>query len=100
MPIESGNISTSEHISEESDILNSDDDDQCDVYTDDQPEILEKAGTVRSIYTNPAQSAANVIITKPGPLTKVQTISDAFKLFMTNEILGKVVIRTYRYAEQ
>ena len=39
MPIESDNTSTNEHISEESDISNSDDDDQCDVYIDDQAEI-------------------------------------------------------------
>ena len=31
MPIESDDTSTNEHISEDSDILNSDDDDQCDV---------------------------------------------------------------------
>ena len=56
VPIESDDTSTNEHISEDSDILNSDDDDQCDVYTDDQPEILEKAGIVWSIHTNPAQN--------------------------------------------
>ena len=55
MPIESDDTSTNEHISEESDISTSDDDDQCDVYTDDQPEILEKAGIAWSIHTNPAQ---------------------------------------------
>ena len=63
----------------------------------------EKAGIVWSIHTNPAQSrtpAANIIKTKPGPITKVQTISDAFKLFLVNEILEEVVIQTNRRAEQ
>ena len=68
MPIESDDTSTNEHISEEFDILNLDDDDQCDVYTDDQPEILEKAGIVWSTHANPAQGripATNIIKTKP-----------------------------------
>ena len=101
--VESDDISTNEHISEESDIFNSDDDDQCDVYTDDQPEMLEKAGIVWSIDANREQGripAANIVKTKPGPITKVQTISDAFKLFLTNEIMDEVVIQTNRYAEQ
>ena len=56
-----------------------------------------------SIHTNKAQGripAANIIKTKPGLITKIQTISDAFKLFLTNEILNEVVIQTNRYAEQ
>ncbi|CAF3757597.1 unnamed protein product [Rotaria sp. Silwood1] len=100
--IESDHTSTNEHISEESDISNSDDDDQCDAYTDDQPETLEKAGIIWSIHANPAQGripVANIIKTKPGPITKVQTILDAFKLFLTHEILDEVVIQTNRYAE-
>ena len=43
MPIQSDETSTNEHISEESDISNANVDDQCDVYTDDQPEILRKS---------------------------------------------------------
>ncbi|CAF2682152.1 unnamed protein product [Rotaria sp. Silwood2] len=92
VPIQSDDTSTNEHISEESDISNSDGDDHCDVYTDDQPETLEKAGIIWSIHANPAQGripVANIIKTKPGPITKVQTILDAFKLFLTNEILDE-----------
>ena len=44
--------------------------------------------------------AANIIKTKPCPITKVQTISDAFKFFLTNEILEEVVIQINRYAKQ
>ena len=64
VPVESDDTSTNEHISEESDKSNSDDDDQCDVYTDDQPETLEKAGIIWSIHANPAQGripAVNII---------------------------------------
>ncbi|CAF1008288.1 unnamed protein product [Didymodactylos carnosus] len=103
LPAESDDTSTNEHISEESNKSNSDDDDQCDVYTDDQPETLEKAGIIWSIHAKPAKGripAVNIIKKKLGPITKVQTILDAFKLFFTNEILDEIVIQTNRYAEQ
>ncbi|CAF4104055.1 unnamed protein product, partial [Didymodactylos carnosus] len=51
---ESDDISTDEHVSEESDSSNSDID-QGDVATDTQPQILEKAGVVWSINPNPVQ---------------------------------------------
>ena len=100
--VESDDTSADEHISEESN-LSSSDDDQCGVYRGGQPETLEKAGIIWSIHANPVQGripAANIIKKKPGPITKVQTILDAFKLFITNEILDEIVIQTNYYAEQ
>ncbi|CAF2934079.1 unnamed protein product [Rotaria sp. Silwood2] len=102
VPVESDDTSTNEHILEESDKSNSDDD-QTDTYTDDQPEILEIAGIRWSIRANLKQGripAANVIKKRPGSTTKVQTILDSFKLFLTNEILDEIVLQTNHYAEQ
>ncbi|CAF4360634.1 unnamed protein product, partial [Rotaria sordida] len=49
---ESDDTSTNEHISEESDLSNSDID-QSDIATDSQPETLKKAGVTWSIHSIP-----------------------------------------------
>ncbi|CAF1258452.1 unnamed protein product [Rotaria sordida] len=76
---ESDDTSNSEHISEESDLSNSDTE-QDDVVTANQPETLQKDD--------------------PGPTIKIQTILDAFKLFSTNEILDQIVLHTNLYAKR
>ncbi|CAF1560916.1 unnamed protein product [Rotaria sordida] len=68
---ESDDTSTNEHISEESDLSNSDID-QSDIATDSQPETLKKAGVTWSIHSIPVQgriSAANIMKKKPGSNT-------------------------------
>ncbi|CAF4794870.1 unnamed protein product [Rotaria sp. Silwood2] len=60
---ESDDISDGEHISKESDSLNSEGE-QSDVITASQPEILQKAGTTWSMHPNLVENriaAANII---------------------------------------
>ncbi|CAM4965128.1 unnamed protein product [Rotaria socialis] len=79
---ESDDTSNSEHISEESDLSNSDFE-HGDVVTVSQPETLKKNG-----------------VTWSGPTIKIQTILDAFKLFFTNEMLELIVLHTNLYARR
>ncbi|CAF1931286.1 unnamed protein product [Rotaria magnacalcarata] len=76
---ESDDTSNSEHISEESDLSNSDFE-HGDVATVSQPETLKKNGVIWSIYPS--------------------TILDAFKRFFTNEMLELIVLRTNLYAKR
>lgn len=100
---ESDDTSTEEHISVDSDSSDSDIDENDGVSTLVQPEKLEKGGVVWS--TDPLARhgrlrATDIIKTKPGFPTKVPSIFEAFKLFLTNEILDEIVFHTNRYAEQ
>ena len=99
---ESDDTSNSEHISEESDLSNSDFK-QGDIVTTSQPETLKRNGVTWSMYSNSEQSrtaAANVMKKKAGPTIKIRTILDAFKLFFTNEILDQIVLHTNLYAKR
>ncbi|MCC7159931.1 MAG: hypothetical protein IT281_10400 [Ignavibacteria bacterium] len=99
---ESDEMSTNEHISEESDSSNSDID-QSDIATDIQPETLQKVGVTWSIYSVPVKDriyAANIMKKKPDAITKVQSILDAFKPFFTNEIIDEIILHTNHYAER
>ncbi|CAF3698644.1 unnamed protein product [Rotaria sp. Silwood1] len=100
--IESDDTSADEHISEESDSSNSDTGEN-DIFTNSQPETIEKAGVTWSSYQNKKNSrisAAKIMKIKSGSSTKVQTILDSFKLFFTDELLDDIVFHTNRYAEQ
>ncbi|CAF1486160.1 unnamed protein product [Rotaria sordida] len=99
---ESDDTSNSKHISEESDLSNSDTE-QDDVVTANQPETLQKDDVTWTMHPNLEQSciaAANIMKKKPGPTIKIQTILDAFKLFSTNEILDQIVLHTNLYAKR
>ncbi|CAF4480478.1 unnamed protein product [Rotaria magnacalcarata] len=86
---ESDDTSNSEHISEESDLSNSDFE-HGDVVTVSQPDTLKKNGVTWSIYPSLEQSRT----------AAANTILDAFKLFFTNEMLELIVLHTNLYAKR
>ncbi|CAF5212294.1 unnamed protein product, partial [Rotaria magnacalcarata] len=86
---ESDDTSNSEHISEESDLSNSDFE-HGDVVTVSQPETLKKNGVIWSIYPSLEQSRT----------AAANTILDVLKLFFTNEMLELIVLHTNLYAKR
>ncbi|CAF1454756.1 unnamed protein product [Rotaria sordida] len=99
---ESDDTSTDERISNEEDSSDahiSNDDTQINA----QPESIEKGGVSWSTQRPTVQGrvhAINIMKTKPGPVTVIQTMMDAFKLFLTDEILNEVVLQTNKYAKR
>ncbi|CAF1187133.1 unnamed protein product [Rotaria sordida] len=96
---ESDNSSTDECISKEdsSDAHFNDD----DTHINAQSESIEKGGVSWSTQRPTVQGRVhfiNIMKTTPGPITVIQTMMDAFKLFLTDEILNEVVLRTNKYA--
>lgn len=99
---ESDDTSTDECISEK--------DDSSDSYISDdntntniQPKSIQKDGVTWSIRNSEEygrRRAANIIKKKPGAVTAVDTIVDAFKLFFTNDISDAVVLQTNNYARR
>ncbi|CAF1236584.1 unnamed protein product [Rotaria sordida] len=99
---ESDDTSTDECISNEEDSSDahvSDDDTQINA----QPESIEKGGVSWSTQRPTVQGrvhAINIMTTKPGPVTVIQTMMDAFKFSLTDEILNEVVLQTNKYARR
>ena len=99
---ESDDTSTDEHVSENdnsSDSYTNDD----DIHVNIQPDTIEKNGVVWSKEKPKAAGrlhATNILKTRPGPVTKIRTILEGFKLFFTNEILDEVVSQTNKYARR
>lgn len=99
---ESNDTSTDEYISK--------DDDSSDSYATDndinintQPDSLEKNGIrwTKECNTNHGRlRATNIIKKKSGAVTSVNTIVDAFKLFLIDEILDAIVLHTNNYARR
>jgi hypothetical protein len=99
---ESDDTSADEYISEESNLSDSDADEH-DALVNAQPRSIEKRGISWCMEPSMGQGrtrASNILKTRPGSTTKVQTILEAFKLFFTDEILDEIVLQTNRYAEQ
>lgn len=102
---ESDDTSTDECISKEDDSSDSSNsymsDD--DINIDTQPESIKKDGITWSTEKTTAPGrfrAVNILKKKPGPVTKIQTMVDAFKLFITNDILDEVILQTNIYARR
>ncbi|CAF1508164.1 unnamed protein product [Rotaria sordida] len=100
--IKSDDTSADESISKEDDSLDSNStDDNIDINS--QPESIEKNGVLWTTETSAAHGrlhAINIMKMKPGAVTTVQIIMDAFKLFITDEILSEVVLQTNKYAKR
>ena len=67
------------------------------------PESIEKNGVLWTTEINKARgrlSASNIMKAKTGAVTSIGTIMDAFKLFITDEILNEIVWQTNRYAKR
>ncbi|UJR18471.1 hypothetical protein I4U23_005377 [Adineta vaga] len=98
---DSADTSADEHISNQYD--SSDSDVNQDSSLEFQPSEIEKNGIVWSNDPSPVPGricAANIMKKRAGCITKVHSILDCFKLFITNEILDKIVLHTNRYAER
>ncbi|CAF0970366.1 unnamed protein product [Rotaria sordida] len=99
---ESDDTSTDEHISKKDDSSDSDNTDD-DTVINNQPESAEKNGVLWTTQTTAAHSrlyVINIMKKKPGAVTAVQTIMDAFKFFITDEILNEIVLQTNKYAKR
>ncbi|CAF1224457.1 unnamed protein product [Adineta steineri] len=99
---ESNDTSTDEYISK--------DDDSSDSYAADndtniniQPDTLEKNGVrwTKECNSNHGRlRATNILKKKAGAVTSVNTIVDAFKLFLIDEILDAIILHTNNYARR
>jgi hypothetical protein len=101
---ESDDTSTDECISKEDESSDSNvSNDDMYIDTNAQPETIEKGGLLWLKHRSTAPGrlpATNIIKKKPGSVTTVQTIKEAFKLFITNEILNEIVLQTNEYANR
>ena len=101
---ESDDASTDEYISQESDSdgsVSSAEDEE--VRSMDQPETVEKGGVTWSLRTTNRQGrlpAHRVLKKKPGSYTAVRTIKEAFKLFITDQMLDEIFVQTDNYAKR
>ncbi|CAF1167844.1 unnamed protein product [Rotaria sordida] len=111
--IESDDTSTDEFISQNedsSDSYASDDDlsdshvnDHNDMFKHAQPDFIEKNGVSWSSQKTQAAGrlrTMNILNRKPGSITSIQTIVDAFRLFITEDILNEIVMQTNKYAKR
>ncbi|CAF1262637.1 unnamed protein product [Rotaria sordida] len=99
---ESDDTSTDECISKEDDSSDSHISDD-DISTNTQPESVEKGGITWSIHNSKDHGrlrATSIMKKKPGAITAVYTIEDAFKLFFINDILDTIVLYTNNYARR
>ncbi|CAF1384390.1 unnamed protein product [Adineta ricciae] len=103
---ESDDTSTDELISNEDDSspsTSNDGDDDETVHPTGQPESVEKGGivwTTESKSVHGRLQKINILKKKPGEATSVETIIDAFKLFITDDILDEIVLQTNKYAKR
>ena len=77
--------------------------DEEEMHPMNQPESLEKGGVLWSKHGTKARGrfgAVNVLKRKLGDVTSVRTIMDAFKLFITDEIMNEIVLQTNNYAKR
>ncbi|CAF1177060.1 unnamed protein product [Rotaria sordida] len=111
--IESDDTSTDEFISQNedsSDSYASDDDlsdshvnDHNDMFKHAQPDFIEKNGVSWSSQKTQAAGrlrTMNILKRKSGSITSIQTIVDAFRLFITEDILNEIVMQTNKYAKR
>jgi hypothetical protein len=85
---ESDDTSGDEHISQEDDSSDSYVSNH-DINVDKQPDTIEKGGIVWSTQKIPSSGrlrATNILKKKSSIVGNFQTITDAFKLFITNDI--------------
>jgi hypothetical protein len=110
---ESDDISTDEFISHNEDLSDSyaSDNDLSDSYVNDdndtckhaQPEFVEKNGISWSSQKTQVLGrlrATNILKKKFGSITSIQTMIDAFRLFITKDILNEIVMQTNKYAKR
>ncbi|CAF4730885.1 unnamed protein product, partial [Rotaria sp. Silwood2] len=111
--IESDDTSTDEFISQNEDSSDShaSNDDLSDSYVIDhndmskhaQPDFIEKNGVSWSSQKTQAAGrlrTISILKRKSASITAIQTIVDAFRLFITEDILNEIVMQTNKYAKR